>query len=280
MVLLAQNDGMGHLFPSSSCQSPPSIMYSPPLHHMPQRPTSQSPHGHVYPSGHEYAQPVVSSPYPQQSYWTSQALPMPQTHATYSSYPPITAMNSTHSLAPDSRYMPQTIVNRSARSHSASSSLGVPSSRGGERSPPSSDCRSLSPIPSDLRAYGFPNKNGTWSCAYPGCTSRAVFTRGCDLRKHHKRHTKSFFCRHESCPQATGGGFSSKKDLARHEAKHNPGVLCDWDGCDRVFSRVDNMVSLHSTKRQTKLMIPQRDHVKRIHLKASRHSSGPKSIAV
>ncbi|KAJ4290996.1 hypothetical protein N0V90_010192 [Kalmusia sp. IMI 367209] len=54
-----------------------------------------------------------------------------------------------------------------------------------------------------------------------------------------------------------------KKDLARHEAKHNPGVLCDWDGCDRVFSRVDNM----------------RDHVKRIHLKASRNGTGPKSMA-
>jgi hypothetical protein len=243
MVLLAQNDGMGHLFPSSSCQSPPSIMYSPPLHQMTHRPpTTHSPNGHIYPSGHEYAQPVVSSPYPPQSYWTSQPLPMPQSHVTYSSYPPLTAMNTAQTLAPDSRYMPQSMgAVRPSRSLSASSSLGVPSTRGAERSPPLS--RSLSPSSPDLRAYGFPNKNGTWSCAYPGCTSRAVFTRGCDLRKHHKRHTKSFFCRHEGCPQATGGGFSSKKDLARHEAKHNPGVLCDWEGCDRVFSRVDNMVS-------------------------------------
>ncbi|KAF2096547.1 hypothetical protein NA57DRAFT_78151 [Rhizodiscina lignyota] len=110
---------------------------------------------------------------------------------------------------------------------------------------------SSSPAPLDLRAYGSPRPDGSWTCAFPGCTSRAVFTRGCDLRKHHKRHLKSFFCHHEGCPQAQGGGFSSKKDLLRHEAKHNPGVPCDWQSCGRVFSRVDNM----------------RDHVKRIHLK-------------
>jgi len=105
------------------------------------------------------------------------------------------------------------------------------------------DARAESPGHADLNMYGFVNAEGSWSCAYPGCTSRAVFTRGCDLRKHHKRHTKSFFCRYPGCTQATGGGFSSKKDLARHEAKHNPGVVCEWAGCDRIFSRVDNMVS-------------------------------------
>lgn len=102
--------------------------------------------------------------------------------------------------------------------------------------------RGSSPGQADLSVYGYLNEKGTWSCAYPGCTSRAVFTRGCDLRKHHKRHTKSFFCRYPSCSQSTDGGFSSKKDLARHEAKHNPGVVCEWEGCDRIFSRVDNMV--------------------------------------
>jgi len=244
MALMVQNEGMGHLFPSSSCQSPPSIMYSPPLHQVAHQPvTSQSATGHIYASGHDY-RPVVSSPYPPQNYWASHPLPIPQTHVTYSSYPPLSTMvATTQALAPDSGYLPHSMGGpRPSRSHSASSSLGVPSHHPAERSPPSIS-RSLSPSSPDLRAYGFPNKNGTWSCAYPGCTSRAVFTRGCDLRKHHKRHTKSFFCRHEGCPQATGGGFSSKKDLARHEAKHNPGVLCDWDGCDRVFSRVDNMVS-------------------------------------
>ncbi|KAF7119196.1 hypothetical protein CNMCM5793_008941 [Aspergillus hiratsukae] len=101
----------------------------------------------------------------------------------------------------------------------------------------------------DLTNYGIPNADGSWRCAYPGCTSAATFHRGCDLRKHFNRHRKHLFCRHEGCPQAVAGGFSSKKDRARHEAKHNPGVVCEWRGCERVFSRVDNM----------------KDHVRRIH---------------
>jgi hypothetical protein len=101
----------------------------------------------------------------------------------------------------------------------------------------------------DLTNYGIPNADGSWRCAYPGCTSSATFHRGCDLRKHFNRHRKHLFCRHEGCPQAVAGGFSSKKDRARHEAKHNPGVVCEWRGCGRVFSRVDNM----------------KDHVRRIH---------------
>ncbi|KEF55020.1 uncharacterized protein A1O9_08673 [Exophiala aquamarina CBS 119918] len=125
-----------------------------------------------------------------------------------------------------------------------------------------------------------------WRCAYPGCTSRATFTRGCDLRKHYNRHSKHLFCRVEGCPQSEAaaagrakssdqplsGGFSSKKDRARHEAKHNPGIKCEWRGpegeeCGRVFSRMDNM----------------KDHVRRIHNKGQsqqqqqispRHSHG------
>lgn len=103
--------------------------------------------------------------------------------------------------------------------------------------------RSTSPNASEMARWGFRNENGTWSCAYPGCASRSTFNRGCDLRKHYKRHTKSLFCRYEGCPQATEGGFSSKKDRARHEAKHNPNISCEWEGCDRLFSRADNMVS-------------------------------------
>ena len=134
---------------------------------------------------------------------------------------------------------------------------------------------------SSLLAYGVPipqpgmSASQTWRCAYPGCTSRALFTRGCDLRKHFNRHSKHLFCRVEGCPQSEacavaessgrrssvsgGGGFSSKKDRARHEAKHNPGIRCEWRGsegeeCGRVFSRMDNM----------------KDHVRRIHRKSSR----------
>ncbi|KAJ5911884.1 uncharacterized protein N7473_001187 [Penicillium subrubescens] len=103
--------------------------------------------------------------------------------------------------------------------------------------------------PADLSRYGIPAGEGIWRCAHPGCTSQAIFRRGCDLRKHFNRHRKHLFCRHEGCPQSKQGGFSSKKDRARHEAKHNPGIVCEWDGCGRVFSRVDNM----------------KDHVRRIH---------------
>lgn len=243
LALLAPDDGMGHLYPSSTCQSPPSIMYSPPLHHMHQRtPTTMPGTGAMYTPPHDY-RPVMDSPYPPHTLWSSQTPGMAMPQVSSYSYPPYTSMAPATTIGPDVSLMPQFGASRPSRSHSTSSSTGVglPSNVPSERSPPSLS-RSLSPSSPDLRAYGIPNKNGTWSCAYPGCTSRAVFTRGCDLRKHHKRHTKSFFCRHADCPQSTGGGFSSKKDLARHEAKHNPGVLCDWDSCDRVFSRVDNMV--------------------------------------
>ena len=110
--------------------------------------------------------------------------------------------------------------------------------------------RSVSPNPADLHNFGVLLADGkTWRCGYPGCTSQAKFTRGCDLRKHFKRHTKSLFCRHDECPQSKEGGFSSKKDRDRHESKHKPGVLCSHEGCERRFSRVDNM----------------KDHVRRIH---------------
>lgn len=110
--------------------------------------------------------------------------------------------------------------------------------------------RSVSPNPADLRNFGIPLPDGrSWRCAYANCSSQAVFTRGCDLRKHFRRHTKSLFCRHEDCPQSREGGFSSKKDRDRHEARHFPEIPCSVKGCGRVFSRVDNM----------------KDHVRRIH---------------
>ena len=119
---------------------------------------------------------------------------------------------------------------------------------------PSDISRSVSPSPAELRNFGIPQPDGkSWLCAHAGCTSQTLFTRGCDLRKHYRRHTKHLFCRHEGCPQSREGGFSSKKDRDRHEAKHKPGVSCDWEGCPRKFSRVDNM----------------KDHVRRIHRKNS-----------
>lgn len=126
----------------------------------------------------------------------------------------------------------------------ASRSTSFASNRSSVRSYSHSDVstRSVSPNAGEMQRWGYQNDDGTWSCRYPGCASKSTFSRGCDLRKHYKRHTKSLFCRVEGCPQATEGGFSSKKDRARHEAKHNPNVVCEWEGCDRLFSRVDNMV--------------------------------------
>lgn len=105
------------------------------------------------------------------------------------------------------------------------------------------------PSPRDLTEYGIPNADGSWRCAYPGCTSQTTFRRGCDLRKHFNRHRKHLFCRYPGCAQSSSGGFSSKKDRDRHEAKHNPDVPCEWPNCGRMFSRVDNM----------------KDHVRRVH---------------
>ena len=115
---------------------------------------------------------------------------------------------------------------------------------------PSDTSRSVSPSPADLHNFGIPLSDGkSWRCGYPHCSSQAIFTRGCDLRKHFRRHTKSLFCRHDKCPQSREGGFSSKKDRDRHESRHAPQIRCTHHDCGRVFSRVDNM----------------KDHVRRIH---------------
>ncbi|KAK5130822.1 hypothetical protein LTR08_001656 [Meristemomyces frigidus] len=119
--------------------------------------------------------------------------------------------------------------------------------------------RSTSPHGSkvaEMTRWGNQNPDTTWSCAHPTCASKSTFTRACDIRKHFTRHTKTLFCRCEGCPQAVAGaGYSSKKDRARHEAKHNPDVVCEWCGCGRLFSRVDNM----------------KDHVRRVHRRSLVH---------
>lgn len=87
----------------------------------------------------------------------------------------------------------------------------------------SSDSRSASPNPADLHSFGFPLPDGrSWRCAYANCASRITFTRGCDLCKHYKRHTKFLLCRHEECSKSKEGGFSSRKDRDRHESKVLP----------------------------------------------------------
>jgi hypothetical protein len=79
-------------------------------------------------------------------------------------------------------------------------------------------------------------------CPFPGCKSSRAFRRRCDLRKHYRRHLKLFRCRFSGCKHADEPSFSSQKDQLRHEATHRPSLLCGYDGCGRMFSRVDNMV--------------------------------------
>ncbi|KAF2716622.1 hypothetical protein K431DRAFT_12588 [Polychaeton citri CBS 116435] len=160
-----------------------------------------------------------------------------------------TGVTSPEYLSPDLRTRSQPSLSpQMSRSSPLSRSISLASQVSSAQSA-SELSRSVSPNATEMGRYGFRNQTGSWNCAYPGCSSRSAFTRGCDLRKHYKRHSKTLFCRVRGCPQATEGGFSSKKDRARHEAKHNPTIQCEWAECDRVFSRVDNM----------------KDHVRRVH---------------
>ncbi|KFA68868.1 Tri6 [Stachybotrys chlorohalonatus IBT 40285] len=109
-----------------------------------------------------------------------------------------------------------------------------------------------------------PAFTGPCQCTFENCKSTTVFTTGRDFRRHYRQHFKRFFCRYEECPQSTDDpgdagtrGFATRKDRARHEAKHNPAIKCPWQSrnggtCTRTFSRMDNM----------------RDHYRRIHGKS------------
>ena len=149
-------------------------------------------------------------------------------------YPPSSYYSPTNPSLPSSNFPPSPFLNTPTTSLPSTSRSPSPSSSSSRAHHPSS--------PHDLSTYGHLNpESGAWTCAYPHCSSRATFIRPCDLRKHFNRHSKNFFCRYEACAQSHEAGFSSKKDRLRHESKHNPGVQCEWDGCERVFSRVDNM---------------------------------------
>lgn len=210
-------------------------------------------------------QPILHQPQPQHPMNTNQnlapdslqqqqwSLHQEPTHNTYqsfrsqsvSAFPPFNdhynlPSNAPQVAGPSAGYLSpnQAMRPRPARAHSATASI-TSSTRSFPYSAPS---RSVSPSITEMSKWGTQLSDGSWKCSYVGCNSRSTFTRGCDLRKHYKRHTKTLFCRQEGCPQASEGGFSSRKDRARHEAKHNPTVRCEWEDCPRLFSRVDNMV--------------------------------------
>lgn len=212
------------------------VAEQPPLLHQPQPPYSS------------YTQQALGLSNVQQESWPQPQLPQYEQHQIYrsqsvSAFPPYADLAATRASAPtaepSTRYLSpeQAVRPRPTRTHSAAASIA---SSG--HSLYSDVSRSASPSAAEMSKWGMRKQDGTWRCSHPGCTSRSTFTRGCDLRKHYKRHTKSLFCRQEGCPQASEGGFSSRKDRARHEAKHNPAVRCEWEDCPRIFSRVDNMV--------------------------------------
>lgn len=201
--------------------------------------SQQYPQQFVYPQtpAQGWITPTVPSNYP---FEPRNVAPFPQYSDANAYSPEMTTAGPSRTSA---GYLSPDPARRSRVSRSTSFA-SIASNASSVRSYSQSDVsRSVSPSAGEMVKWGYKNENGTWSCRYPGCSSRSTFSRGCDLRKHYKRHTKSLFCRVEGCPQATEGGFSSKKDRARHEAKHNPNIVCEWEGCDRLFSRVDNMVS-------------------------------------
>ncbi|KAI1126439.1 hypothetical protein F5Y10DRAFT_267102 [Nemania abortiva] len=87
-------------------------------------------------------------------------------------------------------------------------------------------------------------------CSFAACSSKVLFTRPCDLAKHYRQHFRRFFCRVEGCSSSRtneAAGFATKKDRLRHEATHDPSIVCE--GCGKKFSRHDNL----------------RDHERRLH---------------
>ena len=269
-------------FPYSNYPQPTPLM----AYDTASSPTHYSPFGHHHPSAH------IIPPTPQDLH---------PSHFDFSHMPTSTIPSSHHltaspSFSHDSH--PSSQSHRGSISSLSRSCSPISSFSRGDALRPSMRSNSTT----SLHAYGIPvaeppvllpttlglsasgqiggQNHQSWRCAYPGCTSRATFTRGCDLRKHYNRHSKHLFCRVEGCPQSEAaaasraksadqpltGGFSSKKDRARHEAKHNPGIKCEWRGadgeeCGRVFSRMDNM----------------KDHVRRIHNKGQQQGSGSSS---
>lgn len=78
-------------------------------------------------------------------------------------------------------------------------------------------------------------------CPYPSCSSQAVFTRPCDLRKHYRLHFRKYACRVANCTLTDGEPrmFALRKDRDRHERAHLPSIPCLY--CGRLFSRLDNL---------------------------------------
>lgn len=66
---------------------------------------------------------------------------------------------------------------------------------------------------------------------------------------------KLYFCRYKDCSRAPRDGFSSRSARDRHQAIHDPKISCAWEGCTRLFSRIDSMKKhlrcIHQNRRTT-----------------------------
>lgn len=212
-------------------------------------------------------------PHPQWSDRSISEYQTPRTLPTFSSYDSLPQVVISDTQAFFDSNVHAKVIRTGSRAESFASNTSLASNTSNfsscMNSPRSDLSRSPSPNADELAKWGVLGEDGTWTCAFKGCTSKSVFRRGCDLRKHYRRHSKSLFCRIPGCQQGKGrqGGFSSEKDRTRHEAKHDPQILCEINDCNRLFSRVDNMVRRHVSIRKMSYLLTsfQRDHVRRIH---------------
>lgn len=91
-----------------------------------------------------------------------------------------------------------------------------------------------------LPSHGDGSVVTTLRCPHPTCTSKVVFKRSCDLRKHYCLHFRNYSCRVPNCHIDNGKPrkFALRKDRDRHEKAHTPSIPCLY--CDRLFTRQDN----------------------------------------
>lgn len=94
------------------------------------------------------------------------------------------------------------------------------------------------------------NEGGEWRCQYVGCGKTRK--RECDLRKHHKRHTRPYGCTFPNCYKR----FGSRNDWKRHENSQHflqemwrCGLMTpNNDLCGRLISQESTFVN-HLQKR-------------------------------
>jgi len=94
-----------------------------------------------------------------------------------------------------------------------------------------------------------PGSNGSrdeWQCDHPNCGR--TFSKRHDMNRHKKYHLKPYKCHASSC-KIQDIGFSLKKDLIRHQARHSsqryhcPHTKCAYanGGQSGGFTRKDNL---------------------------------------